>query len=157
MGQILKVVTGLGVLFYLGRQAANTISSQVRYTFDALRRTDISFRLERGVFVGRLRVRMFITQETGATISARALRLELSQQGQSIGQVRVNTSVVLPSGVETPVEFDFIIPATEFLDRLQRILDSPDGQWYAPIQMKGWVTLSNGWELPIRHTYKLFS
>ncbi|MEM9528181.1 MAG: hypothetical protein AAGA31_16330 [Bacteroidota bacterium] len=100
---------------------------------------------------------MFITQDTGVTIAAQGLRLQLTQAGQQIGQVRLNNLVTLPSGVETPVAFDIILPASHFLDRLTQIIDSPVSQWFAPVTMQGWVTLSNGWELPVRHTIRIFN
>lgn len=157
MGQILKVLGGLSALYYLASQAASGIASQVRYTIGAFRRGDFRMDLVGGQPVGSIRVRMFITQDTGVTIAAQGLRLQLTQAGQQIGQVRLNNLVTLPSGEETAVEFDIIIPASHFLDRLTQIIESPVSQWFAPVTMQGWVTLSNGWELPVRHTIKIFN
>ncbi len=95
-------------------------------------------------------------QSFSLNLSAQQLRLSLSQQGNYLGQVVVNELIALPNNTTVEIPFDVIVPAGEFLNRIQSILDGT-GQWYAPIDINGSIELTNGFVAPIRSSVKFFT
>lgn len=151
MSQLLKYAGVLYLLFSRSRKLiTGAILDRVEYSFPNVKLSDIRLDIINGAPVGILRINMRLKQSFGLNLAADSLRLSLSQQDEFLGVVNVTERALFPNGQTVFVPFNVIVGAGNFLTRLEKIIVG-DGQLFAPIEMKGTLTLSNGYEVPIRY------
>lgn len=153
MGQVLKVLSGIGTGYFILSRIAASLYNKVNYSFGAIRRRDVQFTIVDGRFVAKLPVTLNVVQTTGVTLSSQGLYLVLGQQGRNFGTVSLDQPITIPSGVDTPIRFNLLLDGSDVVDRLQQIVTNPTSL-FAAITFRGRLVLSNGWEVPITHSVK---
>lgn len=150
MGQLLKIVSVLALGWQLfGGEVTNAILNKVDYSFSKLRRNGIRLDITNGNLVGLLRIEILFRQTFGVNLATRQLQLSIRQQGRHLGQVTVNEPINLPNALTVPIPVDVVIPAGQFLDRIQELLRDQNARWQAPLDIQGTLTLSNGVAVPV--------
>lgn len=157
MSHLLKIAGGIGIGYLLLGRAAGALFNRIEYNFAGFRRGDFRIRIREGMLVGMLRIRYRIKQSSGLNLFAEGLRLALYQQDQYLGQVRLDERVSLPNGEEVEIPFDLVIPASDLLNRLEKLFTDTSSSWYAPIQIEGRLVLSDGRILPIKSSLNFVS
>lgn len=154
---MLRIIGGLFVLYQLASRAANSLLSQIEYSFKPIQKRDLSIVIEDSKLIGKLRIHLVVQNKGGVNLTAESLQLQISQQSSLLGQVLTTNPVQIPAKVEKELSFDLNVPAGEFLDRLDTILKQGITSAVAPLDIKGILTLNGGQQIPINRQIKFFA
>ena len=154
---MLRVIGGLFLVYQLASRAANSLLSQLEYSFLPIQRGDFRVGVDGVKVVGKLRVRMHVLNNSAVHLTAQELRVRLSQQGQALGAILTRNPIQLEAGQEKVLSFEVVITATDALDRLEQILSSGLSTALSPITIKGSLVFAGGRSLPINTQLQFFS
>lgn len=158
MSQLLKVAGGLALLYQLvGSRVSGAIFDRIEYSLAKVRREDVAVRIEEGRLYGLIKLRLWFKQSLGTNLSLTGVSLGFTQQGAYLGNIRANQNILLTNGQTVEVPLLLRVPAGSLLSHLQTLLEGSTSNPLAPIEISGFLYLSNGRQVPVRFTMNFFS
>lgn len=150
MGNILKIG---GLLFLASRLLGlgqRFVQSRLQYEFLGIQKGDFSIDAgsEPGNLIGRLKLRVRLTNNNPVAVTVIRTRATISQAGQRLGEIRTDDPITLKVGEPVTVAINTTITASDIVLRIANIIKDA-GTIIAPIEFNGIVYLSDQTAVPI--------
>lgn len=156
--KVLQVVGGAAIAYTLLTKLAYGVANRFEYELLPLKLSNFRFRVREWEPIGVLKVYVKIRNNTPLNLAAQSLHLQLSQQGEPLGNVLTSNVIDLPSGEDKTLAVDVEIDSLDFLDRVKALVEGEGGAtWYAPIDIRGVLQFTNGNALPIYRKLEFFT
>lgn len=156
--KILQLAGGAAIAYTLLTKLGEGVANRFEYEILPLKLSNFRFRVKQWKPIGVLKVYVKIRNDTPLNLAAQSLHLQLSQQGEPLGNVLTSNIIELPSGEDKTLAVDVEIDSLDFLERVKALVEGQEGAtWYAPIDIQGVLSFTNGYALPIYRKLEFFT